>query len=209
MPPPLTASKKTLLLEFLILFVVLPIIYWLDWVPVHKIVPLLLMFGYCVVQLVRYRKITKNSFHLAADWKTIGLRFLIIAGLMALVMIVFLQVPLFADLRENKKLMIMVLLYPVTSAFPQELIFRRFFFFRYESLFPNRQILLIMNVLLFSFAHIYFSSWVVLAFTLVGGLIFALTFFKSRSLLVVSVEHSLYGLLILCSGLSVHFYKAF
>jgi len=103
----------------------------------------------------------------------------------------------------------MILLYPFLSAFPQEIIFREFFFYRYATLFRNPRVMLMLNVLLFSFAHIYFGNWIVIGFTMIGGMIFALTFFKTRSVMVVTIEHSLYGLIILSSGLSPLFYKAF
>lgn len=103
----------------------------------------------------------------------------------------------------------MVILYPFLSAFPQELIFRKFFFYRYGSIFRNRTVLLVVNILLFSFAHIYFSSWIVIIFTLIGGAIFAMTYLRTRSLLAVTVEHTLYGLLMLTSGLADYFYRAF
>ncbi len=66
-----------------------------------------------------------------------------------------------------------------------------------------------MNVILFAFAHIYFANWTILIFTLIGGTIFALTYLKTKSLLVVTIEHTLFGMLVLSSGLSEQFYKAF
>ena len=69
--------------------------------------------------------------------------------------------------------------------------------------------MLVANILLFSFAHIYFASSIVTTFTLVAGAIFAITYRRTQSLLVVSIQHSLYGLMILSSGLAQHFYKAF
>jgi len=105
--------------------------------------------------------------------------------------------------------LLMVLLYPFFSALPQELIFREFFFYRYRSLFPNPQVLIAVNVVVFAFAHVYFMNWIVIVFTLVGGALFALTYQQTRSLLVVTLEHSIYGLVILSSGLWEYFYKAF
>ena len=66
-----------------------------------------------------------------------------------------------------------------------------------------------VNIFLFSFAHIYFANWTILLFTLIGGAIFAHTYLRTRSLLVVTIEHTMYGVLILSSGLSNQFYKAF
>jgi len=86
------------------------------------------------------------------------------------------------------------LIYILVSVIPQELIYREFFMKRYSDLFQNKTVLLIVNALLFSFAHIWFNSWIVLGFTFVGGIMFFLTYQKSKSLFVVILEHSIYGI---------------
>jgi uncharacterized protein len=205
--------KKTarlyLIAELLLLFVLLPVLYLLDLIPFHKIIPLLVLFLYCFIVLWVSKRISIDRFSIQARWKLIILRFVGI-NLLIFMWIYFVSaLPLWADFASNRKLFYMLLMYPILSAFPQELIFREFFFHRYAEIFKNQYVMLVMNVLLFSFAHIYFGSWIVLIFTLAGGLIFALTYSQTRSLLVVTIEHSLYGLVILSTGLSEHFYKAF
>lgn len=119
------------------------------------------------------------------------------------------HVDLLADLQHNRKLFYMILMYPFLPVVPQEVIFREFFFYRYETMFRSRVVLIVANVLLFAFAHIYFQNWTVIIFTIIGGGIFSWTYSQTRSLLVVSIEHTLYGLMILSSGLGEQFYKAF
>lgn len=201
--------RPFIIIEFLILFIVLPLLYWFDWIPFHKIIPLVVLFIYCIGVLYAKGAFSGSKLTLGADWKQILIRFSITTSLIFGVLAFSSAYPLFADLKQNRQLLLMLMLYPVLSAFPQELIFRKFFFYRYTTLFQNPKVLLIVNVVLFSFAHIYFSNWVVVAFTLAGGWLFAITYLKTRSLLVVTIEHTLYGLVILSSGLSIHFYKAF
>ena len=85
------------------------------------------------------------------------------------------------------------ILYSVVSVYPQEFLYRSFFFNRYGSVLKNPYLLIAVNALVFSFAHIMFKNLFVLIITLMGGLIFAITFFKTRSLLLTSIEHALYG----------------
>jgi uncharacterized protein len=203
-----TASRIFLLAELFVLFIILPLLYWFDVVPFHKLVPLVALFMYCGVILYQNGRIDKSRFRVEANWAVILMRFAVIAVVIML-SLKYSCDTMFADLTNNRKLLMMLILYPLLSAFPQELIFREFFFFRYERLFRRPEILIAINVILFSFAHIYFQNWIVIFFTLAGGLLFALTFLKTRSLLVVAIEHSLYGLVILSSALHVHFYKAF
>jgi len=195
-------------MELIGLFVILPLLYYFDLIPFHKIVPLILLFIYCAAVLFSFKAIRRETFRLEASWRVITLRFALTAALIS-VGLIFSSQPLFSNLNENRKLLYMITLYPFLSAFPQELIFREFFFYRYGSLFKSKHLLVASNVLLFAFAHIYFGNWIVMAFTVIGGLLFAITFFRTRSLMVVTIEHSLYGLLVLSSGLSVYFYKAF
>lgn len=195
--------------ELIVLFVVLPLLYVLNWIPFHKIIPLIAMFLYCAVVLVTRQRIYLDRFKIRANWRAILIRYLVITIAMFLLLKLFSFIPLLADFNTNPKLFYMILMYPLLSAFPQELIFREFFYYRYQPIFGNSTGILVINTILFSFAHIYFANWIVLAFTLLGGLLFSLTYLKTKSLLVVTIEHTLYGLTILCSGLATFFYKAF
>jgi len=203
-------SRATaLILELVILFFALPIVYWLDILPVHKVVPLIFLLLYCMVIMLLGKRVSRQNISVVAPWKSILIRFLVLAVTVVLFVTLFTDLPALADFAADRKLLLMLVAYPIVSVIPQELIFREFFFYRYSNLVKNDVTLVVLNVALFSFAHLYFQSWIVTAFTLVGGLLFTLTYLKTRSLLVVSIEHSLYGMLVLSTGLSEHFYKPF
>lgn len=85
-------------------------------------------------------------------------------------------------------------LYVVLSVIPQEIIYRYFFLKRYRTLFKNKVVMILVNASLFSLAHIWFDSWIVVGFTFVGGIFFFLTYKKTHSLWLVILEHSLYGI---------------
>ncbi|WP_276366729.1 CPBP family intramembrane glutamic endopeptidase [Chryseolinea sp. H1M3-3] len=198
-----------LLFELTTLFIIFPLLYFFDLIPVHKIIPLVVLFVYCVIVLGLNKPINPDRFKTKANWKAIVVRFLSLNIVIFLWIKFFSSNALFADFSVNKQLLLMTLIYPVSSAFPQELIFREFFFYRYEPLLNHKAVAIICNMILFSFAHLYFANWTILLFTFVGGLIFSLTYLNTKSLLVVTIEHSLFGILILSSGLADQFYKAF
>jgi membrane protease YdiL (CAAX protease family) len=204
-----TGRTVYLVLELTLWFVLLPVLYALDWIPVHKIIPLLILFLYCSIVLLQKRQITPVDFSMEANWRSILVRFILVGAAILIYLHWFMKYNLWSDFSSNRRLVYMILMYPFLSALPQELIFRKFFFYRYSSLFRNPQLLIVVNSVIFSFAHLYFSSVLVLLFTLLGGLMFSLTYLKRKSLLVVTLEHTLYGILILCTGLSALFYKAF
>ena len=54
--------------------------------------------------------------------------------------------------------------------------------------FPSSQ-----NAILLSLAHIFFRSTLVMFLTFIGGILFAFTFNKTKSTLLVSIEHAIYG----------------
>jgi len=205
-PAPVSAG---IYMEFAALFVILPILYAADLVFVPKAIPLIALFIYCLAILITHRRPSREWLRMQANWKLIVIRFVLINTVLMAAIVIFSSHPLVADFSSNRKLLLMVLLYPFFSAFPQELIFREFFFYRYRRMFSSPQVLMTANIILFAFAHVYFMNWIVIVFTLVGGALFALTYRQTRSLLVVTLEHSIYGLMILSSGLWEYFYKAF
>lgn len=101
--------------------------------------------------------------------------------------------------------MVMVL-YPVFSALPQELLYRSLFFHRYALLFTDRAQRITINALFFSYAHILFGNWIAVVFTAIGGAFFADTYLRRRSLALATLEHALYGCFVFTLGLGWHFY---
>lgn len=97
-------------------------------------------------------------------------------------------------------------LYPIFSVYPQEVIFRVYFFERYKNLLP-RNCLLLLNTILFGFAHIIFGNYISVILCVIGGYLFAKTYLKTNSLLLVCIEHAIYGDLIFTAGLGRYFYQ--
>jgi len=101
---------------------------------------------------------------------------------------------LFIVVKTKPSLWIMILfIYSFFSVYPQELIYRTFFFQRYESLFRSNLVFILVNAVVFSLAHIFFKNTLVMFLTFIGGILFALTFKKTKSTLLVSIEHAIYG----------------
>lgn len=109
--------------------------------------------------------------------------------------------------RERPDLLLMILLlYPLVSALPQELFFRALFHVRYGALFPDRRAELLVNAAVFSLAHLFFWNWVAPALTFAGGLLFHWAFVQRRSFLLAFAMHAVAGNAIFLVGLGVYFY---
>lgn len=99
----------------------------------------------------------------------------------------------------------LVVLYPLLSAWPQEVIYRAFFFHRYRPLLGERG-LLAGSAAAFALLHVVYADPVAPALTLPAGLVLALRYARSGSLLAVAAEHALYGIAVFALGLGKAFF---
>ena len=134
-------------------------------------------------------------------------RFLLAAVLMGIMTYIleearFLNLPL-----ERPYLWLMIMFfYPLISVVPQEVIFRLFFFDRYAPIFGSGGLMILMSGLAFGHAHLMFNNNIAYALSVAGGVLFALTYARTRSLSLVWLEHALYGQFVFTIGLGWYFY---
>lgn len=103
--------------------------------------------------------------------------------------------------------MTVMVLYPLLSALPQELVYRTFFFHRYGPLFGNRRALAVtINGALFGFAHVIIGNGVSIALSGALGLLLAYRYTRTQSVWAVWIEHTLYGWLVFTVGLGRYFF---
>lgn len=96
--------------------------------------------------------------------------------------------------------------YPLISALPQELVFCSFFFERYKGFFGKGLKMVAASAIIFAYAHILYINPVAPTLSLIAGVIFALTYLKTRSLALVTLEHGLYGNFLFIIGLGYYFH---
>jgi uncharacterized protein len=116
---------------------------------------------------------------------------------------------LFGLVRERPQLWAAILVfYPLFSVYPQELLFRAFFFKRYGPVLGSERLTMTVNALAFGWAHVFFPSPIIaVALTIAGGWLFASTYRKTGSLRLAWLEHALYGNLIFTVGLGEFFFS--
>jgi membrane protease YdiL (CAAX protease family) len=93
------------------------------------------------------------------------------------------------------------------SVYPQEVIWRAFMFHRYRSLFRRRWAIIGASAIAFGHAHIVFHNWLAVGLCVIGGVLFARTFDRSRSTLAAWIDHALYGCLVFTIGIGRYFYS--
>ncbi|MEN7550983.1 CPBP family intramembrane glutamic endopeptidase [Rapidithrix thailandica] len=201
--------KLLKMVELCGLFVGIPLLYKFDLIPFHKSIPLLAVFTLAIAILYKDKNFEFNWWKLRTwrYWRVHLLRYLLFVVLTTVAVRVYEPSSLFDFPAHNPNMWLLtILLYPLWSVFPQEVIYRAFFFHRYKELFQKPWALLLMNALLFSFSHIIFNNLLCLVMTFFGSIIFAWTYLKSKSVLAVSIEHALYGNYIFTVGLGKYFF---
>ena len=185
------------LTEFFLIFIILPVSFTLDYPFVAKAFLAVSGFAYVIYILL---KLEGNKFRMAPGlhWQTFWIhvfaKLLIIAFLTVGYMLLTSKADLFRVLYEKPRLWVVILFaYAMFSVYPQEIIYRTLYFQRYGSLFKNRSLFIFVNAIVFSLAHLFYRNSLVLVMTFLGGILFALTYDKTKSTLLVSIEHTIYG----------------
>ena len=190
-------STRYKLIEFFLIFIVTPVSFTIDFPFWIKGIIAVTGFVYIIYVLLNIQK-KKFSIAKHLNWsqffrntliKLVGIAFITIA------FVFFSDKESLFKVLLNKPLMWLVLLfvYSTFSVYPQELIYRTFYFERYENLFQNKKLFIFINAIVFSLAHLFFRNTLVIVLTFFGGLLFAFTYKKTKSTLLVSIEHAIYG----------------
>jgi len=200
-----------LTVELLFLFVLIPFLF-----AFFKVNPVLIIPGLFSLTFITWRILQKDSnYRREYEFSVIKLRlflpgFLVIGFLLAAVSGIYLfnfepDNFMFMPRRHTSIWVAVIFLYPIFSGLPQEFIYRRFFFTRYSSLMSEKDLIL-FSAITFGFMHIIFHNLLAPSLSLAGGYLFARTFSQSRSIIITSIEHGLYGIIIFTTGLHNYFY---
>lgn len=200
--------------EMLVLFLGVPFgMYMLHSTPYMRPITVAVLMSILVVVLL----LRDPSFDRRQLWNLAGFRaelrsmlLLFLVGVVVLTGFVLLferEKLLFLPLNRPEIWVMVMVFYPLLSVYPQELIYRTFFFHRYGCVFGTRWGLIAASALAFGYMHIIFHNpWAVIL-TVIGGALFAWRYERNRSLLAATVEHSLYGQFVFTIGLGYYFYS--
>ena len=109
---------------------------------------------------------------------------------------------------QRPELWIMIMVaYPLLSAWPQEVIYRALFFERYGVLFPSVALLIVANGAVFGFGHLFYMNWITISMTAVGGAIMGWAYLRNRSMTLAWVLHLIAGNIVFTVGLGRYFYS--
>jgi membrane protease YdiL (CAAX protease family) len=206
-------SRRSILLvaEYTALFIGLPLAFRQGLVPIPVIPALWILASACLLILLTSRnfdvKRLWNARHLRAGIIFVVLPFAAAAPLLLLFGWLYDPERLFTFVRERPLFWVLLMvIYPILSVYPQGIIYRAFILHRYRGLFGPRWVRILASAVAFSAAHIIYQNWLAPVLTFVGGLLFAWTYERTRSGLLAAVQHALFGCYLFTTGLGWYFY---
>lgn len=181
-------------------------LYWIKHFADY-LMPILGIMGLCCLAILLADKQFKRiklwhwddyKIHLKSTLRL----FLPWASLLALV-VYFLKPELFLHWPMNQPWMWVatLLIYPIVSVIPQEIIFRTFFFHRYKRILPSKYARWALSTFLFGLAHLVYGNWVAVVVSWIGGAIFGYRYMHTNSTPVVVIEHAIWGSFLFTIGL--------
>ncbi len=194
------------------LFGMVPFLIQQGVLPLRLMMPMLMLFGVgCFAWLWFDPAFDRSRLWNAAGARREARRILrtlaVGAGALLVVTLVVMPERFLGFPRQAPGFWLAVMLgYPLISAYPQEVIYRAFFFQRYREIFTTRWSMIVASAASFGWAHVIFETWMSVALTAVGGGLFAWTYTRSRSTLASAVEHGLYGDVAFTVGIGWIFY---
>jgi membrane protease YdiL (CAAX protease family) len=205
------ATRFLLILEYLALFVALPVLFATRRLPLPLILTLWGLSAVCLLALLASRSFDRRLLWNAERFRSRAIRallpLLVVVPLLVLATLWLAPERLFAFVRTRPATWALVMvLYPVLSAYPQGVIYRSFVFHRYRSLLPGRWQRILASAVAFSVAHVVMQNWIAPLFTFGGGVLFAWTYERTRSGLVATLQHAACGCWSFTVGLGWYFY---
>jgi membrane protease YdiL (CAAX protease family) len=203
-----------LVFEFVLLFIGIPLLIFYRVLPNVPILYLLAIALGAMLLLSRDASFDSDRVLSASgilkNLPSLFLRDLAFLILLAIAVRIFAPELLFSLVKRSPVFWALIMVfYPLVSVYPQEILYRAYFFHRYRPLFGSGWTMFIASACAFGFVHVIFGNWVAIALSAVGGLLFAVTYSSSGSLLLTCIDHALFGDFLFTIGLGRFFYHGF
>ena len=203
--------KKKLKIEFLIIYFLIPLIvifinFFFSEQKIFVFLPLFLVFFLSLYLLKKTPSFSFDFLKKKTEWKFFFLVSLIFV-VSGFVYTIILDSNLLFNLPKNYFVLwvAVMLLYPIFSVIPQEIIFRVLFFERYSCLFKNMFLCIVLNSIIFAFIHLVFQNFHAFFITLITSPIFAYAY-VNKSFKTCFLVHTIGGQLVFTYGLGKYFY---
>jgi uncharacterized protein len=206
--------RHALRAECAVIFFILPVaLYWFRHILAFNLLPVVILLALiCMACMFADKKFNPsvlwNIRNFRRHFTEIIIAFLCIGMFLALfTYLAYENLFLVFPINKPNSCLIFILIYPLLSALPQEIIFKSFFFHRYGSIFSGPAALILLNGISFGLFHLWYANVIAPLFSVFAGMILAYRYVKTRSLIIVTIEHSLLGIFLYVIGLGWFFYS--
>lgn len=108
--------------------------------------------------------------------------------------------------------LVVMILYPVLSVVPQEIIYRVFIFSGHRNALPTMGLRVLVSAVLFGWLHVIYAGYFAIFSSALAGLAIGVSYNlhegKKGAIWPIILEHALYGQLVFTLGLGKYFYLA-
>lgn len=197
--------------ELVLIFIGLPVLFVVQDHLLHPsmfVLPILALLVWYLRQHPEFhlRDLFRWNVPRTALWQHLGIVLLCFVALAAYTYAVEPENLFNLPTRNPAIWLLFIIVYPLFSAYGQEVIYRAFLHLRYRSLLGDGWLFIVVSAALFSFVHIIYYSPLSIILTFVMGLYLAWVYMRYRSTLFVAVLHGLLGDAAFTVGLGQHFW---
>ena len=200
-----------LFIEYILIFFGVPLALFFTR---NILMPSIILYPVLIVIFIILHHNKSFTWHELIRWQIskASIRFnLIIVGITSIILLaavlIFIPEKLFNLPRNNIRIWITVcILYPIFSAYSQEIIFRTFLFRRYRKLFTKPIYFILASGICFGFAHILYFSFISVGLSMLLGFYLASIYLKTKSVLFTTLIHSFLGNCVFTIGLGEYFW---
>lgn len=155
-----------LYIELLIIFLLIPTLFMLQILPKNYMFFVLWLGSLYVLYHIKKANLNLFKGFKFDEFKDIFKRFLILSIFLTIFTFAFSRNSFLFLPKQRIDIWILVMLfYPILSAFFQEIIFRTFFTLRYINLFKNKNLFIFINALIFALAHLLYGNLIAVIFS--------------------------------------------
>ncbi len=197
-------------IELVIVFLFAPLIFWVGVADIDTwLMPTLFCAGLiCLLLLLNDKNFKRKKLYRVNELVPhfinalklfLPVAFVFSAGIYLIAPDIFLSLPM----QDPTFWLITLLIYPLVSVIPQEIIFRTFYFHRYKKIIPSKHLRVFSSSFFFGLAHIVYGNWIAVVLTWFAGIVFGYRYSASKSTPVVVIEHTLWGSFAFTIGLGM------
>lgn len=202
-------KKTTLIIEFILLFLLFPITLTIignQFLP-FLLLPLIGIFYYFKEKSLVKKFKSEFEFKKVKGYiNNLLLQTIIVFILLFIFMNIFYKESLFSLQKENPLFLVGIFfIYSIISVLPQTFMYRFIFEKKFSQIFTSEKTKTTTAVLTFAFAHIIFLNIISILFTLIAGYLFYTTYRKTESFWISYIQHVLLGYLVFFIGLGNEF----